>query len=256
MIEYSRLRTVGKNSVAGQQDKGQYGSKWYKLNTYGYESKAEVVCADLNYILGVNDYVEYAETTVMQNGVPRIACVSDDFSKPGYTIITLEELARLKGLERLMESVEGETAAECLKKFADNAVIVTAKPSVAKYIWEMLWLDMIYFNIDRHINNIGFYFKDGKVDTLPFFDFGESLFSDLRIFVGVENMKYAKMYFDKWPVQPLHYTQKEMVVGLHENYKCPYDIKLVVDHIKDIDDIRIRNCLELTCGTIREVIGC
>ena len=119
MLKIEEMKRLAVDSVNGQQFKGKIGSKWYKLDKHGYESAAEALCSDFNYALGVADYVEYRECTISQHGIPMPACVSDDFSKEGYKIMTLEELAAQRGMRGKLNALAGSNPAQFLSDFLD-----------------------------------------------------------------------------------------------------------------------------------------
>lgn len=156
MLKLEDMKKLAVDSVNGQQTKGKIGGKWYKLDKYGYESAAEALCADFNYALGVPDYAEYRECTVSQHGIPMAACVSDDFSMDGYKIMTLKELAAAKGMRKRLNALEGRNPAQFLFDFLEVTEEIVGIPEVKDYVLDLMWLDCLYYNIDRHINNFSF----------------------------------------------------------------------------------------------------
>ena len=249
MLKIEEMRKLAVDSVNGQQTKGCVSGKWYKLDKHGYESAAEALCADMNYAFGVPEYVEYRECSISQNDIPMAACVSDDFSLPGYKIVTLEELAAFKGMREKLNNLAGTEPVQFMADFLEIAEEIVGKPDVKDYILDQLWLDCLYYNIDRHINNFSFYLgKD--VRFVPYYDFGAALFSDMRIFKGVENEATARVYMERWPMNPLQFPLKEMVAALRHFKEFPYDLKQLDDvQIASRQDWiipRVKMCLKLT----------
>lgn len=253
MISIENAKTLSVSSVNGQQTKWCENGKWYKLDQYGYESAAEAICADLNYALGVENYVEYRECTVMRNGFPISACVSDDFTLPDYRITTLEELASLRGLRKELNNLSGSDPIQFLSDFLGIAERIVGTSDVRDYILNLLWLDCLYYNIDRHINNFSFYVgKD--IQFAPYYDFGEALFSDQRIFKAVDNAQIAQTYLDRWPMNPLQFPLVETVRALRHFKPFPYDLS-ELNHVRlnsDQSNVlgRVKTCLNLTAQII------
>ena len=255
MISADNAKTHSVSSVNGQQTKWYENGKWYKLDQYGYESAAEAICADLNYALGVENYVEYRECKVMRNGFPFSACVSDDFTLPGYRITTLEELASLRGMRQELNNLSGTDPVQFLSDFLDITDRIVGIQGVHDYVLDLLWLDCLYYNIDRHINNFSFYVGE-DIQFAPYYDFGEALFSDQRIFKGVENPANAQIYLDRWPMNPLKFPLRETVQALRHFKPFPYDMS-ALNHVRlssDQNNIlgRVQTCLQLTTKIILE----
>lgn len=253
MIKTEDLKKLAVSSVNGQQHKGCMNGKWYKLDKYGYESAAEAICADLNYALGVKDYVEYRECVVSQNGFPLSACVSDDFSIEGYKIVTLEELAALKGMRKELNCLSGNDPIHFLSDFLNLAEKMVGTSEVRDYILDLLWLDCLYYNVDRHINNFSFYLGKDILFT-PYYDFGEALFSDLRIFKGVEDENIARTYLQRWPINPLQFPLAETVTALKYFKPFPYDLNALrgisISSVQKNVIERAKLCLKLTTQII------
>lgn len=255
MLRIEEMRKLAVDSVNGQQTKGCVSGKWYKLDKYGYESAAEALCADMNYALGVQEYTEYRECVISQNNMPMAACVSDDFSLPGYKIVTLEELAAFKGLRDKLNALSGAEPVQFLADFLAIAEEILGSSDVKDYILDLLWLDCLYYNIDRHINNFSFYLgKD--VRFVPYYDFGAALFSDLRIFKGVENEAVARTYMERWPMNPLQFPLKETVAALRHFKEFPFDLKQLenvsITSRQEWVIPRVKMCLRLTTELIRK----
>lgn len=207
-----------------------------------------------NYALEVPDYVEYRECTVSQHGIPMPACVSDDFSMEGYKIMTLEELAATKGMRKELNALEGSNPVQFLSDFLDITEKIVGIPSVRDYVLDLLWLDCLYYNIDRHINNFSFYVgKD--IRFAPYYDFGAAFFSDLRIFKGTEDMKMAQIFMERWPMNPLQFPLKETIQALRSLKEFPFDLSQIdsvpiVSNQKWIEP-RVKICLSLTTQMIQ-----
>lgn len=80
------------------------------------------------------------------------------------------------------------------------------------------------------------------------------MFSDLRIFKGVENENIARTYLQRWPFNPLQFPLAETVMALKHFKAFPYDLNAL--HETSISSIqenvvgRAKLCLSLTTQII------
>lgn len=142
---------------------------YYKLSNYdamrgviGHECVNELIVDRLLSIFGI-DHLHYqlvhAEIQVDQKKVETYLCASEDFKRPGEDKVALDVLYQL-------ERNDGESPLEfCVRQ------------GWGEYIYQMLVVDYLILNRDRHGANIEV-LRDTKKKTLrlaPIFDHGLSL---------------------------------------------------------------------------------
>ena len=170
-LEWSRVRKT--SGTAGSFLKSQEVSEgkkiYYKLSCYdsehgvtGHESINEMIVDRLLSVLGI-PHLEYQ----LLHGVVRVdgkehetwLCASDDFKAPGDSKIALDEYYDL-------EKLPGESPREfCVRQ------------GWGSYIQEMLLVDYLILNRDRHGANIEILKnrRTGQILPAPLFDHGLSL---------------------------------------------------------------------------------
>ena len=67
-----------------------------------------------------------------------------------------------------------------------------------EYLLNMMILDLLLLNEDRHLNNFGIIMKDGIYKEAPLFDFGLGLFEWTKKYAG-KSLEQALMYTDAKP---------------------------------------------------------
>ena len=166
-------KTRGSSGAAGSFLKSYFvsdGSKiYYKLSDYdvvngvtGHESVNEIIADRLLTILGI-EHLHYqlihADITVDGRKQETWLCASEDFKRRGETKIALDQYYNT-------EKLPDETPLEfCIRQ------------GWGKYIWEMLLVDFIILNRDRHGANMEI-LRNKYTLTIrpaPLFDHGVSL---------------------------------------------------------------------------------
>ena len=165
---------------------------------YGYEQFAEVLVSNLLDILGIRHirYKLYCKNS----------CICDVYNSTAVQRIPLgryfesEIGCKLEQVPKKYLSIKLEEQLEKLPKHILNDIML------------MLFIDAIVANRDRHLWNIEIEkYNDNKLDTLPMYDFGDSLFSG-----GHRNNKYFK---DKAkPFRSTHRSQLKLIKRLGFNY--------------------------------------
>ena len=141
---------------------------YYKLSNYdkvfgitGMESINELIVSRLLNVLGVY-HLEYqlihADVSINNNIYETYLCASEDFKEKEDCKITLEDIYDIEKNENesIMEFIEGMMWAD--------------------YFYQMIVIDFLIINRDRHGANIEIIRKrNGRVDPAPLFDHGLSL---------------------------------------------------------------------------------
>lgn len=151
-----------------QTPKGKIYYKLSRCDTYlneitGYESIFEVIVSRLCQVLGLN-VLKYGLVYGLINlpekteSIKDYLCISKDF-RGNATKVTAEQLY-LK-----------------LRENNEDPLTTLRRLGFSNYIDQILLIDFIIYNRDRHGKNIEFSMKDGKLIPAPIFDSGFSFVS-------------------------------------------------------------------------------
>lgn len=170
----------------GNQIKWVKGNKFLKADTMGYESIAEVLATEVAMATKGLNYVDYSLCKIIEGGnYSYYGCVSDVFTKDGETTVSIDRiLVRYLGSvterDKLFKRYKG---LDLVKKVAYICSEVTgiSQDDIMLYWSNIIKLDAIILNEDRHFNNISFLKnKNGSYSLCPIFDNGLSFLSDVR----------------------------------------------------------------------------
>ena len=91
-------KRIAETSSKGNQEKWREGSRWYKLDLFGYEGLVETVASRLLEHTNLRElgfaFVPYRMEQLEVHGRMRTGCSSPDFLREGEAILTLAELFR------------------------------------------------------------------------------------------------------------------------------------------------------------------
>lgn len=167
-------------SSRGTQPKYYDGGYWYKLNNLGYEGYAEYLVSRVLECTNVDDFVRYE--TCMINGRP--GCRSKNFIREQESFLSFQRLYELFTGENLQGKIRFmETAGDRIGYVVDFVMESTGL-DCRKYLSQILTLDMLTLNTDRHFNNLGLVVDSstGVYRAAPVFDNGNALLSDWERF--------------------------------------------------------------------------
>ena len=184
-VKFTTDDKIAETSSKGNQEKWRDGSRWYKLDQFGYEGLAETVISRLLEYSGIESdtpfrFVRYRMERIHVHDRDRTGCSSADFLNPGESIITLahlfrrmdssllEKFSRLPSIKRRIEYLAKETAE------------LTGLAGFPQYMTLLFEVDALFLNDDRHLNNIAVLEKDGHYDYCPIFDNGAGLLSNTQ----------------------------------------------------------------------------
>lgn len=227
----------------GNQIKWVKDGRFLKADTMGYESIAEVLATEVERATKNLDYVDYSLCLVNESSVNFFGCVSDVMTNNGDSIITVDRiLTRYAGSQdlknKLLKDIVGKTL---VNKVVDICSQVTEIPydEVMGYFSNLIKLDAIILNEDRHTNNISFIkSRDGTYKCSPIFDNGLSFLSDYPLSGDISalmrevkakpfNVDFKKQigYFSdysplKIDVDSLNYRLENYIVNFK---KCEFD---------------------------------
>lgn len=183
------LKFEAKHTSKGNQLKWKQEGYWYKANQFGYEGVAEtMVSTFLNKLEVPFPFVTYEQVKIVYDGKTYTGCRSKDFYEEnpklqGCVLIPLERLHRQYtggGLaNHLAQFKEVEDRVKYTAGFVRN---VTGLQRFDDYLSFLIQIDAFFLNEDRHTNNIAVLWNPDTdaYEYCPYFDFGLSLFADIK----------------------------------------------------------------------------
>lgn len=187
MVEVEDLEKItGETEIAsskGNQNKWYLNGRWYKEDGLGYEALAEVLVSRMLIKTNVRQSIVYRYEPLLRGGKVVHGCVSENFMEPDDD--------KLISVERLFQACEGEGAAKAILAYEKpidkiRYVVQTVEKATGlvnfgQYLREILSVDALFFNEDRHFHNLAVIRKkDGSYRECPVFDNGAALFSDIQ----------------------------------------------------------------------------
>lgn len=176
---------IAETSSKGNQEKWLDHGRWYKLDQFGYEALAEVFTSMLLVLSNIETdtpfrFTRYEMERLQVHGRERTGCSSENFLRPGESIVTLSHLFRqylggslASALERLPSDKKR------MAYLAEATADITGLQSFPEYLTLLFEIDALVLNDDRHLNNIAVIAKGGKFDYCPIFDQGAGLLSNV-----------------------------------------------------------------------------
>lgn len=177
---------VAETSSKGNQEKWKDGSKWYKLDQFGYEALAETIVSILLEKSNIETetpftFVRYNLDRVNVHRFDRTVCVSNDFLKKGQSIITVAKLFSKFNPNSFKNELEKlNSDKKRIQYLVDKTREYTGLLDFDKYVTLLFEIDSLFLNDDRHLNNIAVLEQNGKYDYCPIFDNGAALLSNIR----------------------------------------------------------------------------
>lgn len=176
---------IAETSSKGNQEKWLDHGRWYKLDQFGYEALAEVFTSMLLARSNVETdtpfrFARYEMEHVQAHGRERTGCSSENFLRPGESIVTLSHLYRqyLGGsLASVLERLTSDK--KRMAYLAEATADITGLQAFPEYLTLLFEIDALVLNDDRHLNNIAVIEKDGKFGFCPIFDQGAGLLSNV-----------------------------------------------------------------------------
>ena len=167
-------------SSKGAQRKYYEDGYWYKVNNAGYEGLAEYLVSRVLECSNIKDFVRYEQCKV--NG--RAGCRSESFLGTSEAFLSFQRLYELYTGENLQERIRLISDVSGRIRFVVDFVIDHTGLDCTEYLSQILTLDMLVLNTDRHFHNLGIVVNSitGEYKAAPVFDNGNSLLSDWEMF--------------------------------------------------------------------------
>ena len=198
MIDLSNIemKEEKRQSSKGNQMKWLKDGLWYKADYTGYEGLAEYVVSTLikTSNLAGDAYQLYETEQIQYQFAKYLGCKSKNFLPEGWQMITLERLFMNTYGQSLNSSIYTiRNLEERVKFLIDQVKRITGLEEFGKYICNLMTIDALFLNEDRHTHNIAVLMdSEGHYRYCPIFDNGGCLLSDTTIDypigVGVEKL--------------------------------------------------------------------
>lgn len=177
-------KPIAVTSSKGNQEKWCEGGVWYKLDLFGYEALAEVLCSHLLSRWNLPfPTVSYRMHRFTVDGRVRTGCSSPDFLAPGQSVVTAAQLLKKyigSDYRTVMASLPSDK--QRMQWLADTVCHITGLENFGAYLTVLFEVDTLFANNDRHLNNIAVLRNtDGSFDYCPIFDLGASLLSNTQV---------------------------------------------------------------------------
>lgn len=187
MVQFfeKNIKTDNRRSSKGNQLKWLSDNTWYKADYTGYEGMSEYVVSMLLNFSDLNDteYIRYNTEEIHYKHAKYYGCSSQNFLPDGWQLITLERLFQNfygKSLNKCIyqiDDIEGR-----IRFLVDQTERLTGLHNFGIYISQLLTIDALFLNEDRHTHNIAVLMDEiGKYHFCPVFDNGAALLSDTTI---------------------------------------------------------------------------
>ena len=187
-MERIDLTAAGREPIQGHTSKGDQpkwrrGARWYKADHMGYEALAEVVISRLLEKTNLPEFVRYAPVLIRHEAGETSGCVSRNFLGNHEMLVPFERLHRAykgQGLAAALATQPGPE--ERIRYTVDFLESTTGLRGIGPYLTQLLELDMVFLNEDRHTNNLAVLRNEetGTFRLCPVFDNGLALLADLH----------------------------------------------------------------------------
>lgn len=169
---------------------------WYKQDYLGTEGLSEYAASQLLAISGI-PHVDYIPCRFYMRHKEVVGVKSLNFLQKGESLISSHKLLKKKfgfDIEKVIVPMETE---DKVRFFVDKMIEATGYTAFGTYLTNMLQLDAVIKNDDRHFNNIACIVdSEGQYRPAPIYDNGGAFLSDQYTY-GV-HLSYeqviAKMY--------------------------------------------------------------
>lgn len=151
---------------------------WYKQDYLGTEGLSEYAVSQLLALSGV-PYVSYLPSRFYMINKEVVGVKSENFLTEGESLISVHRLLKKKFGFDIEKAIVPMDIEEKIRFFVDKVIETTGYEDFGVYLTNMLQLDAVTKNDDRHFNNISFIMgKNGKFRPAPIYDNGGAFLSD------------------------------------------------------------------------------
>lgn len=186
IVKFVSDEKIAETSAKGNQEKWLEGNRWYKLDQFGYEALAETFTSMLLEHSNIEQdtpftFVRYQMERMKVHGRERTGCSSENFLRPGESIITLAHLYK-RYLDKPLRDVLSHLSSDKkrIAYLADLTAELTGLAQFPQYLTLLFEIDAQILNDDRHLDNIAVLERDGQYAYCPIFDNGAGLLSNVQ----------------------------------------------------------------------------
>lgn len=180
---------IAETSSKGNQEKwlDKDSNGWYKLDQFGYEALAETLVSMLLEKSNIEadtpfTFVRYQMEKLHVHGRERTGCVSENFLKPGQSLITVNRLlTNTLGAPLKQKLLQFPSDKRRIAYLAEATAEATGLKEFPQYLTLLFEVDALFCNDDRHLNNIAVIEQGGQYDYCPIFDNGAGLLSNTQL---------------------------------------------------------------------------
>ncbi len=176
---------IAETSSKGNQEKWLEDGRWYKLDQFGYEALAEVFTSMLLEYSNIErdtpfPFTRYKMERLHVHGRDRTGCSSENFLRPGESLITLSRLFRQHLGNPLTHTLERLSSdKKRMAYLAEATAEITGLEEFPQYLTLLFEIDALVLNNDRHLNNIAVISQSNGFHYCPIFDQGAGLLSNI-----------------------------------------------------------------------------
>lgn len=248
-------------SSKGNQLKLQYNGYWLKIDTYGYESLSEYIISRI--LQGSNiECVPYDIVTLNCNDIRHIACCSQDFKKPHTELVTLAKLFKAYGFDLVSKQFARLSTYDRINYVIEQTIQLTNLIDFPQYLANLLYIDRVFLNEDRHFNNISFLYnmEDNNFTFTPIFDNGAALLSDTTINYPLS--EHISNLLKKVKAKPFNVSFEKQCEAMDKickpNIQIHYEMPVIENHINstpysEIIKNRVCNLLRLRQRQVQQL---
>ncbi|MCD8084586.1 MAG: hypothetical protein LUE86_14035 [Clostridiales bacterium] len=192
-------------SAVGMQPKYYENGYWYKQDRLGYEGLSEYLVSKVLQFSNVRNYARYEKCMVGGKS----GCRSRHFLKPEESMISFQRLYEMYEGGQLSERIMTMNSVQDRVDFVKDFILDKTGVDCSKYLSQILTLDMLTLNTDRHFNNLGIIVNTEWDVCRPcvIFDNGRSLMSEWEVFDPENTIKenlihaYARPFSSNFEAQ-------------------------------------------------------
>lgn len=174
------VKTIG--SSKGSQPKYFDNGYWYKKNFKGYEGKSEYLVSKVLECSNLSEekYVKYEECKINDSN----GCRSIDFTDSNEIFLSFEKMHEQYTGKSLSDQLATLLSVKERAGYTLEFIEKSTGLNLSEYLGNILLVDALTLNPDRHTNNIGVIanIETGKFREAPIFDNGDSLMSNFSLF--------------------------------------------------------------------------
>ena len=186
-IQFVTNEKIAETSSKGNQEKWRDGTRWYKLDQFGYEALTETLISRLLEKSNIEAdtpfrFTRYRMERMNVHENERTGCSSENFLKAGQSIITLSHLFKKTEATPLRDILAKlPSDKKRIRYLAEATAEYTGLGKFPQYLTLLFEIDGLFLNDDRHLNNIAVLEQDGLYDYCPIFDNGAGLLSNTQL---------------------------------------------------------------------------